>query len=64
MLEININMLTCDNIEYQKAREEYKKVKEEMESNIPTKERLKKLIKVTSDLAKIRKRIESSVAQA
>jgi coenzyme F420-reducing hydrogenase alpha subunit len=64
MLEINTNMLTCDTIEYQKAREEYRKAKEEMESNVPTKERLKKLIEVTSNLAKIRKRIESSVAQA
>ena len=64
MLEINTNMLTCDNIEYQKAREEYRKVKEEMESNVPTKERLKNLIKVTSELAKIRKRIEDSIPQA
>jgi len=64
MIEINTNMLTCDIIEYQRARQEYKKVKEEMESNIPTKERLKKLIKVTSELAKIRKRIEEGLPQA
>jgi hypothetical protein len=62
--EVNTNMLTCDNVEYQKAREEYRRAKEEMESNIPTKERLKRLIEVTSELAKIRKRIEDNLPQA
>ena len=64
MKEVNTNMLTCDNVEYQKAREEYRRAKEEMESNIPTKERLKRLIEVTSELAKIRKRIEDNLPQA
>ena len=64
MKEVNTNMLTCDNVEYQKAREEYRRAKEEMESNIPTKERLKRHIEVTSELAKIRKRIEDNLPQA
>jgi len=64
MREINTDLLTCNIVEYQNLRQEYKKAKEEMENNVPTKERLKKLIKITSELAKIRKRMKDNLPQA
>lgn len=64
MTEINTDLLTLANIEYQKKKKEYDKIKKEMDENTPTAERLKKLILITSELVKIRKKMHDNAPQA
>jgi len=64
MTKINTDLLTFTNIEYQKKKKEYDEIKKDMDENTPTAERLKKLILVTSELAKIRKKMNDNAPQA
>jgi len=62
--EINTNLLTLESIEYQIALQEYTEAKEDMDKEIPTKDRLKRIIVAASNLAKIRKKMQDNSPQA
>ena len=64
MTQINTDLLTLVSIEYQKKKKEYDEIKRDMDENTPTAERLKKLILVTSQLAKIRRKMHENSPQA
>jgi hypothetical protein len=62
--EINTNLLTYESIEYQIALQEYAEAKEDIGREIPTKDRLKRIIIATTNLAKIRKKMLDNAPQA
>ena len=64
MKEINTNLLTLENIEYQMALQEYAMAKRDMDINTPTKDRLKRVIVAATNLAKIKKRMSNNSPQA
>lgn len=64
MKEINVDLLTYDSLEYRRIKKEYDVVKEDMQNNVPTAARLRKLILLTSELTKIRKKIHDCAPKA
>ena len=64
MKEVNVDLLTYDSLEYRRIKKEYDEAKADMQNNMPTATKLRKLILLTSELTKIRIKIHACAPNA